>query len=377
MCSVHHKQEFRAWHYIKALVLCYPQVHHQVNYFRKLYRPKQSNSIQKMTDETSQQFHITMASANVAPLWTVLSSMVPVKPNPQSNATHWPYSQMRPLLLQSGATISAEEAERRVLMLVNSSPSLPGAPYTTDTIYAGLQLILPGETAPAHRHVAFALRFIVEGNRGFTAVEGHKLVMERGDVILTPSWGWHDHGNEGDGPMIWLDGLDLPVFRFLRVNFAENYAEERYPSVPAEKEVEKKMKIPWSIVKENLDGNEGGYARYDYRLSGAGGAEEHLSKTISAQAEKVQVGTTSPKSRETVSFVYHVYEGEGYSTIVSPSGGGKEERVEWKTRDTFSAPAWSIVSHTATSGEGGSAYLFAVNDRPMIESLGLHKKDAL
>ncbi|KAM7189088.1 RmlC-like cupin domain containing protein [Naviculisporaceae sp. PSN 640] len=333
-----------------------------------------------MTAETSaseSQFQAAMASANVAPLWSVLSSMVPALPNPQSKITHWPYSQMRPLLLQSGSTISAEEAERRVLMLVNSSPSLPGAPYTTDTIYAGLQLILPGETAPAHRHVAFALRFIVEGNRGFTAVEGNKLVMERGDVILTPSWAWHDHGNEGDGPMIWLDGLDLPVFRFLRVNFAENYAEERYPSVPAEVGIERKMKFPWSLVNEDLDGNGESYARYDYRLPGPDGSKEHLSKTISAQAERVKVGTTSPKSRETVSFVYHVYEGEGYTTILTPSGGGKEERVEWKTRDTFSVPAWSIFSHTATGGEGGSAYLFAINDRPMIESLGLYKKDNL
>ena len=70
-------------------------------------------------------------------------------------------------------------------------------PRTTDTVYGGLQLVLPGETAPAHRHVAFALRFIIEGQDGFTAVEGQKIKMERADVILTPSWHWHDHGNEG------------------------------------------------------------------------------------------------------------------------------------------------------------------------------------
>ncbi|KAK4207427.1 RmlC-like cupin domain-protein [Rhypophila decipiens] len=323
------------------------------------------------------EFETAMAATNVAPLWNVLSSMVPASPNPLSAPTIWRYStSLRPLLIQSGSTISAEEAERRVLMLVNPSPSLPGAPYTTDTIYAGLQLILPGETAPAHRHVAFALRFIVEGSKGFTAVDGHKLVMERGDVILTPSWGWHDHGNEGDGPMIWLDGLDLPVFRFLRVNFAENFAEERYPSEAADREAERKLKIPWAEVQGSLDGNlHDVYARYDYRLpSGVGGEEkQHLSKTISAQAERIQVGKTSPRVRETVSFVYHVYEGEGYSTVVTPDG--KEDRIEWKSSDTFSVPAWSTISHTATGGPGGSAYLFAVNDRPMIESLGLYRMD--
>lgn len=87
----------------------------------------------------------------------------------------------------------------------------------------------PGETAPAHRHVAYACRFIIEGN-GFTAVEGKKLPLKRGDVVLTPSWHWHDHGNESDSPVIWLDVLNLPLFTYARVNFAENYGEKRYPS---------------------------------------------------------------------------------------------------------------------------------------------------
>lgn len=102
--------------------------------------------------------------------------------------------------------------------------------YTSDTLYGGLQLINPGETAPAHRHLAFALRFIIEGSNGFTAVSGAKIIMEKGDVILTPSWQWHDHGHEGEGPMIWLDGLDLPLFQAFPVNFAQNYTESRYPS---------------------------------------------------------------------------------------------------------------------------------------------------
>jgi gentisate 1,2-dioxygenase len=104
------------------------------------------------------------------------------------------------------------------------------APYTTDTLYAGLQLVNPGETAPAHRHVAFALRYIIEGSRGFTAVDGQKVYMEKGDMVLTPSWTFHDHGHEGQGPMIWLDGLDLPLFQGMPVNFAQPYHEKRFPS---------------------------------------------------------------------------------------------------------------------------------------------------
>lgn len=136
----------------------------------------------------------TLPSKNVEPLWTVMNAMVPPLPNPKASITSWKYNEIRPLLLEAGRLVSDKEAERRVLMLVN--PTMK-APYTTDTIYAGLQLINPGETAPAHRHTAFALRFIIEGERGFTAVGGKKVVMRRGDVILTPSWEWHDHGHEG------------------------------------------------------------------------------------------------------------------------------------------------------------------------------------
>jgi gentisate 1,2-dioxygenase len=317
------------------------------------------------TTTTGEQYYANLTSNHVAPLWTVLDKMVPPKPNPTAQVTAWPYERLRPSPMESGALISAEEAERRVLMLVN--PAL-GAPYTTDTIYAGLQLILPGETAPAHRHVAFALRFIIEGSRGFTAVEGQKLMMERGDVILTPSWHWHDHGSEGAGPMVWLDGLDLPMYRFLPVNFAENYADARYPSTLAGNS---SWKFPWAETAAALDGSPAeSYARYEYRSENGA----YLSKTIGAQAERVAAGTTTRPLRETVSFVYHVYEGEGYSTIVTPDG--VEEKVQWKTSDTFSVPAWSAVSHTCTL-ESGSSYMFAVTDRPMIEALGLGRKELL
>lgn len=290
--------------------------------------------------------------------------MVPPHPNPSASIASWKYDEVKPLLLSAGDIIGAEEAERRVLMLVN--PSLT-APYTTDSIYAGLQLILPGEIAPAHRHVAFALRFIIEGADGFTAVEGEKITMERGDVILTPSWHWHDHGNENkEGkPMIWLDGLDLPLYRYLPVNFAEPYADKRYPSTPVK---ESRLRFPWASVQKQLDSIEGDYAIYHYRHEDG----SHLSKTLSAQAERIAAGTVSKRKRETTSFVYHVYEGKGYSTILLPDGE-TEQVVEWKSRDTFTVPAWAQVSHTCYQ-EAGQAYLFAVNDRPMVEALGLSRE---
>lgn len=126
------------------------------------------------------------------------------------------------------------------------------APYTTDTIYAGLQLVQPNEVAPAHRHTAFAMRFIIEGRGGFTAVHGRRIPMERGDVILTPTWNFHDHGKDGSGPMIWLDGLDLPQFRHFPVHFVEHFQNPRYPATDIDKS-DSPIVFPWLQMQAKLD----------------------------------------------------------------------------------------------------------------------------
>ena len=114
---------------------------------------------------------------------------------------------------------------------------------------------MPDETAPAHRHVAFAMRFIIEGEGGFTAVHGQRIKMRRGDVILTPTMNWHDHGKDGSGPMIWLDGLDLPNFRHFPVHFVEQYEKPRYPAEDVDTSVSP-IVFPWSRMKADLDSAE-------------------------------------------------------------------------------------------------------------------------
>lgn len=148
-------------------------------------------------------------------------------PNANCAPAYWNYQEIRPLLLESGSLIGAKEAVRRVLVLEN--PALRGQSSITATLYAGLQLIMPGEVAPSHRHNQSALRFIVEGKGAFTAVDGERTPMNEGDFILTPQWRWHDHGNHGDEPVIWLDGLDLPLVNTLGCGFAEDYPEEQQP----------------------------------------------------------------------------------------------------------------------------------------------------
>jgi gentisate 1,2-dioxygenase len=219
------------------------------------------------------------AEYHTKPLWAQMSRLNPPLPNPKCRPHVWDYEQIRPTLLQAGEIITEKQAERRVLMLVN--PARGGkyaenylirsgrlinraeAPYSTDTIYAGLQLVMPNETAPAHRHTAFACRFIIEGEGGFTAVHGRRIQMKRGDVILTPTWNWHDHGKDGSGPMIWLDGLDLPLFTHFPVHFVEHFESPRYPAENVDTSASP-IVFPWSRMKDLLDNsnNDTSFQRY-------------------------------------------------------------------------------------------------------------------
>lgn len=317
-----------------------------------------SQNVNSNHNET-RAFYESLPKHNLEPLWLQLEKLVSPRPNPAASVAIWRYAEILPALMEAGRIVPVEEAERRVLMLIN--PSLK-APCTTDTLYAGLQLVAPGEIAPAHRHTAFALRFIIEGSSGFTAVEGEKIMMRRGDVILTPSWKWHDHGNEGTDPVIWLDGLDLPIFNLLRLNFANQYPESRYPSKISQ---DCTSRLPWAPVEKALQSIKGKHALYHYRNWNG----DHLSCTISTQAERITAGNSSDESQETVSFIYHVVAGQGRSTILSP-GMDQPREIIWSSKDTFAVPAWSRISHFCSMKEG-DAFLIAINDRPLVESLGL------
>ncbi|MFO1023795.1 MAG: gentisate 1,2-dioxygenase [Acetobacteraceae bacterium] len=170
-----------------------------------------------------QSLYAEMEPHSLYPLWEVLHGLV--TPTPQSAAAPhlWSYAPARDYLLRAGDLITAEQAERRVLILEN--PALRGTSAAVPSLYAGLQLILPGEIAPAHRHSQCALRFVMEGDGAHTAVDGERAVMRPFDLVLTPNWQWHDHGNETTKPMIWLDGLDVPTVRHFETSFAERLPE--------------------------------------------------------------------------------------------------------------------------------------------------------
>ncbi len=292
------------------------------------------------------------------PLWTSAHIKAPPYPTPRALPHVWQYARLRELLLQAGELISAEEADRRVFTLINPGLQPPG---TTDTLAGGLQLILPGECAPAHRHTMFALRVILEGNGAFTSVNSERIWMEPGDLLLTPSWTYHDHGKEGAGPMIWFDGLDVPLFESVRVAFFEKWAQQRYPTVDGPPD--SNNRYPWPEMRARLDAQAGPFAVLPYLQRVGGGA---LSATVGACAERIDARTATPQRRSTASHIYVVLEGRGKTRVA-------ETVLEWEKNDAFAVPAWAPYIHESTSST--TAYLFDMNDRPMLENLAIYREE--
>src|SRR5205823_9305369 len=163
----------------------------------------------------------------LAPLWTALHALLPNERATPAVPHVWRWRDVRPRVLEAARLVPMEQAERRVLVLRN--PGLGGAYAITSSLFAGLQVILPGEAAPSHHHTPSALRLIVEGHGAFTTVDGVKCAMEPGDLIITPPMRWHDHGHEGTEPVIWLDGLDLPLVRSFDASWASRMRPAREP----------------------------------------------------------------------------------------------------------------------------------------------------
>ena len=171
-----------------------------------------------------QNFYDKISKQDMTPLWEVLRNVVTKEPKSKASAKVWKYDDIKKSILEAGELITPEEAERRVLVLEN--PTLRGQSRATNSLFAGVQLIMPGEVADAHKHVSSAIRFVLDGEGAYTAVEGEKANMSRGDFILTPNWAPHDHGNPGKKPVLWLDVLDMPTINHFETSFMEHYDEK-------------------------------------------------------------------------------------------------------------------------------------------------------
>lgn len=338
-----------------------------------------------MSERTS--YYDRIRGLQLAPLWEVLHALVPPSPRSPAVPSLWRYGAVREAVLDAGRVITAAEAERRVLILEN--PAMPGHASITQSLYAGLQLILPGEVAPAHRHTQSALRLVLEGEGAYTTVSGERIPMHRGDFLITPAWTWHDHGNAGTQPVVWLDGLDIPLVRFLDAGFAEKSehpvqealcaegdALARYGSNLVPVDYQPRPSEPTRLVAYSH-----ARTRAAFRAIEKGPVDPHLGHklryvnpatggapmpTIGAFAQLLPRGFDGRRHRSTDGTVYVCLDGEGEAVL-------DDQTMPFSPNDVFVIPSWHAVSLRAALG----AELFSFSDRPVQQALGLWREERM
>lgn len=332
------------------------------------------------------EYYNGLVSRNLLPLWPSLRAVLPFgKPARKTQPVLWKYADIRPNLLRAGELAPIEKAERRVLVLCNPGLGLENM-QATPSIYIGLQLILPGEIAPNHRHTPMAVRFVVEGKGGYTVVQGEKLPMERGDLILTPPNLWHQHGHEGSEPVIWLDALDLPLVYGLEASYAieaelqtiadpVNSSTTRfrqggivpYASLAPRRRDYPLLRFPWREVRATLAGMAGvtpkGQPVHVAYVNPETGQE--CMATLGFSALMLRPGEELRLPRRSASAVLHGVEGGGMATIDGVA-------MAFGENDTLAAPTHAeIVLRNASAKE--PACLFIVDDAPLQRKLGFYE----
>jgi gentisate 1,2-dioxygenase len=337
-------------------------------------------------------FYEALRAQSMKPLWEVLHSLVPREPASSCVPCLWKYDEVRPHLMRACELITAEEAVRRVLVLEN--PGLHGQSAVTQSLFAGLQVILPGEVAPSHRHTQSALRFIVEGTGAYTAVDGERTGMQPGDFIITPSWTWHDHGSAAQEPVVWLDGLDIPMIRFFDAGFAQNDVRKSQSIARAEGTSFARygnnmapvrhiapfgatspiFSYPYERSREALhtlerdapvDPWDGAKLRYINPMTGG-----YPMPTMATFMQSLPAGFDGKPYRQTDGAVFSVVEGRGSVIVVH---GERSWKFDFSARDHFVIPSW----HAARFSSERGCVLFSYSDRPAHQALGIHAEERL
>lgn len=316
-------------------------------------------------------------------LWNVQSTERPYHPKTTVKPYLWKWADVYEGLIQARDKIGVRSGgvERRVIYLVN-----PGMQDTSHTIHVAFQLIQPDEVAPPHRHTMAAIRFILQGKGAYTTVEGHKMVMEEGDLILTPQWSWHEHAHEGKDPMVWMDILDLPLIRALQVISFEPYPGERIPLKDSpdlsshygmtrpvasiDEEFPPPLHYRWSDTYPSLQRLAAGKphpfegAALDYVNPGTGGS---TLPTLSCWIQMLRPAERTRVHRHTSTSVYHVFRGSG-TTVIDGTP------IHWDKGDTFIVPLWHWHEHANRSAKK-EAILFSINDAPVLRAFGLYREE--
>ena len=329
-----------------------------------------------------------LGAQSIEPLWRALATAAPKAPVVQSVPHIWRWHDVSAALDVAGQVVTPQEAERRVLMLINPAYEAKTL-RTVGLLYAGIQLIRPGERADSHRHAPNAQRFIIAGDGVYMNVEGETAMAAKGDFVLTPSWCWHDHGNNSDRDMVWLDGLDLAFTNLLDANFFEDWdgpgasppvtvaggdSHRRWgrnmrPGWTAGPQERPGLLLyRWAEARDALHGmrDEAG-SPYDgiimqYIDPRDGGP---TMPTFASSLQLLRRGEHTMAHRHTSSTVYHVAEGGGRSII-----GGQV--FDWAEGDTFVLPSWIWHEHESV---GGEAVLFSYTDRPIVDTFRWYREE--
>ena len=339
-----------------------------------------------------QEFHQELADSNLGPLWSSVFS--PTEPK----ARAIPYLWKKEMILQKLEkakqllSVGTGSIDRRAVYLIN-----PGMKHlqphgwggATQTLYAAVQAINPGEIAPSHRHKTSALRFIMEGPCATGSVNGVKYKFEPGDYLITPDWTWHDHANEGEDTVLWMDCLDIPFLQALTSSFFEPHPQQQqpldYPNDYGTKRYTGGMVRPisdrkpsaaplgrykWDLTKQAINGQSefkpdpfDGYA-IEYINPSTG---KDANGRIGARMQKLPVNFKGKAHRHVHSCIYHVYKGSGYTII-----DGK--RFDWQAGDFFVTPVWTWHEHVNTSSSE-EAFLFSTNDLPIMEVFDFEREE--
>ncbi|MGH9057491.1 MAG: cupin domain-containing protein [Acidimicrobiales bacterium] len=343
--------------------------------------------------EVLERLYADFAAADLMPLWTQVSGLMPICPQPEAIAMVWRWSTLYALAARAGDLVPVGRGgERRAIALAN--PGLKGHPFATPTLWAAIQYLGPREQAPAHRHSQTAFRFVVTGEGVWTNVDGDPVAMRRGDLLLTPGMRWHEHQNATGEPMAWLDGLDIPLVSQLDAGFFEpgpdRLATRATPDASRSERLwghpgllplgaPAKRSSPlvayrWSHTDAALEAQLGleaeghpgtvsaGHAAVRFVNPATGG---DALTTIRTEMHRLAAGASTSAERVVGSAVWQVFSGGGTVNI-----GGDIHDVG--TGDIFVVPSW-VPLRVSTDG-GLDAFRFG--DDPVYEALGLARSAA-
>jgi gentisate 1,2-dioxygenase len=286
--------------------------------------------------------------------WAKKTPSLWAEPKKTFEPYRWSYAQAKGALDAAGRLINTELAERRNLVMHN-----PAGDYATSrTIVAAYQMIMPGEKARSHRHTPNALRLVIDAEPGaYTVVNGERLSMMPGDVVLTPNWCWHGHGNDSRACAYWLDVLDVPLVQLLDPMFFEPHPDEfeKETAVIQTSPTGSPMHFPWAQSERRLKEVS---ARANGKPAEIALGEPALD-TMALSMMELKAGQRTEPRKVMANNVLGVVQGEGATEV-------EGRTLTWSRGDVIVVPSWQEHIHRSDGG----AVLFRVSDEPVMQKLG-------